>query len=59
MRVFFNVPAKKAKIDEESDILQPSQSHHSCAKVLLVSLIINFMWGERRNLEINKTETLN
>ena len=59
MRVFFNVPVKKAKIDAESDILQPSQSHHSFAKVLLVSLIINFMWGERRNLEINKTEILN
>ena len=58
MRVFVNekIPVKKAEITAAGDILHSSPNHHSFAKVHLVSLIINFMWGERRNFEINKSE---
>ena len=45
---------KKAKITAESDFSQPSSKHHSSAEVFLVSLIINLMWGERQDFEINK-----
>ena len=50
-----DVPAKKAKITAEGDFSQPSSKHHSLAEVFLVSLIINFMRGERQDFEINKS----
>ena len=45
---------KKAKIIAEGNFSQPSSKHHSFVEVFLASLIINFMWGERRDFEINK-----
>ena len=49
-----DIPVKKAKITAEGYFSQPSSKDHSFAKVFLVSLIINLMWGERQDLEINK-----
>ena len=49
-----DVPAKKAKITAEGDFSQPSSKRHSFAEVSLVSLIINLIWGERQDFEINK-----
>ena len=63
MRILFlneDVPVKratesqKAEITAEGDFSQPSSKRHSFAKVFLVSLIINLMWGERQDFEINK-----
>ena len=45
---------KKVKITAEGDFSQPSIKHHSFAEVFLVSLIINLMWAERQDFEINK-----
>ena len=47
---------KKAKITTEGDFSQPSSKRHSFAEVFLVSLIINLIWGERQDFEINKPE---
>ena len=49
-----DVPVKKAKITTEGDFSQPSSKRHSFAEVFLVSLIINLIWGERQDFEINK-----
>ena len=49
-----DVPVKKAKITAEGDFSQPSSKRHSFAEVFLVSLIINLIWGERQDFEINK-----
>ena len=51
-----DVPVKKAKITAEGDFSQPSSKRHSFAEVFLVSLIINLIWGERQDFEINKPE---
>ena len=45
---------KKAKITEEGDFSQPSSKRHSFTEVFLVWLIINLIWGERQDFEINK-----
>ena len=47
---------KKANITVEGDFSQPSSKRHSFAEVFLVSLIINLIWGERQDFEINKPE---
>ena len=49
-----DVPVKKAKITAEGDFSQPSSKRHSFAEVFLVSLIINLIWRERQDFEINK-----
>ena len=49
-----DVTVKKAKITAEGDFSQPSLEYHSFTEVFLVSLIINLMWGERQDFEINK-----
>ena len=49
-----DLPVKKAKITAEGDFSQPSSKRHSFAEVFLVSLIINLIWGERQDFEINK-----
>ena len=51
-----DVSVKKAKITAEGDFSQPSSKRHSFAEVFLVSLIINLIWGERQDFEINKPE---
>ena len=50
------VPERKAKITAEGDFSQPLSKRPSFAKVFLVSLIINLIWGERQDFEINKPE---
>ena len=45
---------KKAKTTTEGDFSQPSSKRHLYAEVFLVSLIINLIWGERQDFEINK-----
>ena len=45
---------KEAEITAEGDFSQSSSKRHSFAEVFLVSLIINLIWGERQDLEINK-----
>ena len=49
-----DVTVKKAKVTGEGDFSQPPLKHHSFAEVFLVSFIINVMWGERQDFEINK-----
>ena len=49
-----DVPEKKARITAEGDFSQPSSKRHSFAEVFLVSLIINLIWGERQDFEVNK-----
>ena len=49
-----DVPVKKATITAEGDFSQPSSQHHSFAEVFLVSLIINVMWANRQDFEINQ-----
>ena len=49
-----DITVKKAKITAEGNSSQPSLKHQSFAKVFLVSLIINLMWGDRQDFEINK-----
>ena len=51
-----DVPKKKAKSTAEGDFSQPSSKRHSFGEVFLVSLIINLIWGERQDFEINKPE---
>ena len=51
-----DIPKKKAKITAQGDFSQPSSKRHSVAEVFLVSLIINLIWGERQDFEINKPE---
>ena len=50
------MPVKKATITVEGDFSQPSSKRHSFAEIFLVSLIINLVWGERQDFEINKPE---
>ena len=45
---------KKIKITADGDFSQPSSKRHLFAEVFLVSLIINLIWGERQDFEINK-----
>ena len=49
-----DLPVKRVKITAESDFSQPSSKRHSFSEVFLVSLIINLIWGERQDFEINK-----
>ena len=50
------VPERKAKITAEGDFSRPLSKRHLFAEVFLVSLIINLIWGERQDFEINKPE---
>ena len=45
---------KEAEITAKGDFSQSSSKRHSFAEVFLVSLIINLIWGERQDFEINK-----
>ena len=51
-----DVLEKKAKITAKGNFSQPSSKRHSFREVFLVSLIINLIWGERQDFEINKPE---
>ena len=48
-----DVPVKKAKITAEGDFWQPSSEHRSFTEKFLVLLIINLMWGERQDFNLN------
>ena len=51
-----DVPEKTAKITAEGDFSQSSSKRHTLAEIFLVSLIINLIWGERQDFEVNKPE---
>ena len=42
------------KITAGGDFSQLSSKHHSWAEVFLFLIIINLLWGERRDFEIKK-----
>ena len=48
-----DVPVKKAKITAEGDFWQPSSEHRSFTEKFLVLLIINLMWRERQDFNLN------